>query len=496
MKRRGTGSGPRPLLGPLGMIVAVLLVGTIWAAPGAGAAPGNSRPPVVVIVLDEFPTTALINQAGAISPARFPNFSRLSREASWYPNHTTVSQWTYNAVPAILGGNYAPAQATLPDFGNYQQNLFTWSDAGGYRIDAEETATQLCPASICRDATRDRLEPSRFNTPLGFLRAKVAQHVKRSRANVLSRIRRLKIRPGRMVFRHLLLPHHPYSFLPDGRRYPNGPIPASPWGGLRVTQPIGNVRLGYQRMMLQIGYVDRMIGQLRRNALRQGKWKSMMLVVTGDHGIEHRPGFNWREVNARNLGSIAFAPLFIKYPGRLRGGRSTLATQAVDILPTIAREVGIKIPAGDGRPISDLSAEPRPVRMDAATFPFDQAVRSRNRAIRYRNGLLGRGGLFRLGPRRDLIGRRPGAVRLSGVNASLDSPGSYGRVRRGAASVPAMVTGTVRGIRAGRIVAVTVNGVIRGTAQVFRDGRKRRFGAMVDPATLRSRNRIRILLVR
>ena len=75
---------------------------------------------------------------------------------------------------------------------------------------------------------------------------------------------------------------------------------------------------------------------------RIGIWERAMVVVTADHGISFQGKAIYRRIAQKeNLGGVANPPLFIKYPGQRRGKVSTVHTQTIDIVPTIARQLGI-----------------------------------------------------------------------------------------------------------------------------------------------------------
>lgn len=450
---------------------------------------------MVMLVLDEFPSVALMNREGNIPKSRFPNFRRLSREAVWYPDNTTVAPHTQLAVPAMLTGDYPKSNLAFPVYSSYRQNLFTWMHSAGYRIAASEAATQLCPQAICPLPARKRLNPADYPDPVAFLNAKAYLNRFRARRGHLGWARQLRIRPGKLIYNHILLPHWPYEYLPSGQRYPWKQIPKiSPAGNPEVTASEGQVRLSYQRLLLQVGYVDRVIGALRRSAIRQGRWRSMMLVVTGDHGSDHRPGGFWRQITRESAGSTAFTPLFIKYPGSLTGGTSPLATKGIDIFPTIAAETGAGQPRTDGTPVPALPHRPRPLRIDGQTLSFSAALASRSAAERYRERLLGSRGLFDLGASSGLIGRKARGAKPRMPLAVPDDPAGFARTGPGATVVPAMLTGTVSP-RAGRFLAIAINGTVRATAEVFPERGSRRFGAMIAARFIRPGARIAIFQV-
>ena len=80
-----TTTGPRP--------------GPVRPAPPAKPARGPVNPPVVILLLDEFPADVLLGRDGRIDPVRYPNFARLAREGYWFPNATTVYDSTHQGDP-------------------------------------------------------------------------------------------------------------------------------------------------------------------------------------------------------------------------------------------------------------------------------------------------------------------------------------------------------------------------------------------------------------
>ena len=115
----------------------------------AEAARVDSKTPVVMISFDEFPVTSLMRPDGSIDAARYPNFARLAREATWFRNATTVADGTRWATPIVISGQL-PKKDALPTFQDYPQNLFT-ALGGGYRLHVTEPVTRLCPKKLCSD---------------------------------------------------------------------------------------------------------------------------------------------------------------------------------------------------------------------------------------------------------------------------------------------------------------------------------------------------------
>ena len=100
-------------------------------------------PPIIFIIFDEFPTTSLLNEHHQIDAARYPNFAALAGDATWFRNATTVSDSTYQAVPAILTGTY-PEPDRLPHAIDHPYNLFTLL-AGTYDLNTAGTLDPTLP---------------------------------------------------------------------------------------------------------------------------------------------------------------------------------------------------------------------------------------------------------------------------------------------------------------------------------------------------------------
>ena len=124
---------------------------------GASADVGGSDTPVVLLVLDEFPTSSIMRTDGSIDAELYPGFADLAADGTWYRNATTVSLRTFYAVPAILTGRY-PRDTVVPVASTYPVNLFTFL-GNSYDVDEGEALTRLCPTRICGGSGNDSLGP-------------------------------------------------------------------------------------------------------------------------------------------------------------------------------------------------------------------------------------------------------------------------------------------------------------------------------------------------
>src|SRR5262249_649799 len=149
-------------------------------------------------------------------------------------------------------------------------------------------------------------------------------------------------KPGLYVL-HSLLPHVPYPHSPSGRRY-----------GIEVPILRG-VQAGYwkqdwpalqsyQRYLLQTEYTDRALGYMMRRLRAAGLFDRALVIVVADHGVSFRHEQPRRLPTPGNLQDIAFVPLFVKLPHQRHGGVDDGLARTIDVVPTIARVLHIKIP--------------------------------------------------------------------------------------------------------------------------------------------------------
>jgi Sulfatase len=485
------------------LAVAVLLAGCagIGDEDPAESSSAERHPPVVVVVFDEFPADDLLGPDGQIDAERFPNFAELASMSTWFPNGHTVYDSTFKAVPSILDGRL-PKAGTAPDVRSHKPSVFHLMDRLGYEVFKVEPASAVCPPDICPGARTRRPgilarlagsgRPARFHQWLGAIRNRP--------------------RPA-FYFQHALLPHEPWLYLPSGRQ--SRPPGREPVDGINRLPGFDDPDLSvhnHQRHLLQVGYTDRLIGELIARLRRTGQLRRALIVVTADHGYSFQVGVRSRRlVSERNVEEIAPVPFFVKGPGQTEGGVDESLVRNVDIVATIADLLGTPVfYRQDGR--SAFSATTRARReFRIRTRDFAQEVRiglpeMERRRARWRGRwarLFGTGVqsrvlygdpwemAYRTGPHPELIGRQV---------SSLPATGAQTVTPRGTL-FPTRVTGEMRGVPFGehRDVAVAVNGRIRAVGRSFDLWWKgREFYSMVVPETsLRAgRNRIDLFEVR
>jgi sulfatase-like protein len=509
---------------PLVVLILFLVVSPVRGllfpsdAGGAVAGPERSTTPIVHVVLDEFAASTLTGADGKIDAKLFPNFARLARESTWYRNATTVDDLTAAAVPAQLSGSRAPAGA-LPTPNDYPRNLFTLFEHS-HDLTVVEPITALCPERLCgstRPGTADRLEALESDLSVVVKQLLYPEDLRKDlpaidrvwegfesdggdddvftsganlRRDVLARLARDDATEGfnkataalqspgarpPLIFLHSTLPHGPWRFLPDGKQYPTGSkgylgLDPDGWVG-----PQWQVDQGFQRHVLQVQYVDRLLGRLLDALHSSGVWDDAVVVVTADHGVAFVTGEPRRPVESRNIGAIAPVPFFVKLPGQSQGHVSDAAVRTMDVLPTIAKAAGIRLPwKAQGMPADERPVDPN-AKIDVShqgrlilAEPLSEVETQRRARDEVEASLL-RDGVYKLGPRPDLIGR---AVSAHGRPLTVDASSPL---------LPAFITGRAPGLEPETEIAVAVNGRIAQTTRIF--GRSS-YAALVPPSVL------------
>ena len=505
----------------------------------------DEAPNVVFIVLDEFPLSSLLDEDYEIDAGRYPNFSALAASSYWFRNTTTVSNQTMWAVPAIVAGTYPFEQGAVPTRRYYPNNLFTVL-SGRYDMTVFGRFLQLCPASACAydlavpAETAGRLaadsavvllhvilpEPLTRGLPTivgdwrGFARARqwrdFGDHAEPNQRHAefdrfLATVE--QDRDGRLYFLHSLLPHMPFEYVPSGHRYKAPDYQGREIGGKRLFEAAnrGFVNALYQRHLLQVGFVDDLIGRLVERLREQEIYDEALVIVTSDHGASYREGFPRRALTDGNEADIALVPLFIKLPGQQMGVVSDKNAQTIDILPTIADILSIELPFEvDGRSLLESDGPGRGgktfVHRNLTSFTLETLgdLTSRNQASVERKvsvfGAHTNDRLYGVGPFTHLLGanvsdlsvvsQRQVALRSSNLQR-------FDAVVRTRAELPLYVTGVLRARRSRPPqLAIAVNGVIAATTESYRENGAWAFASMLVEDGLRDgTNDVRVFII-
>lgn len=456
--------------------------------PSSDAVVGNKDVSVLNIVFDEFPLYSLLSDDGTINAERYPGFAALAAESTWYRNNVAESNFTHQAVPAILA-SAVPQQEGGPFLTQYPKNIFTVF-AGKTSVGGIEPVTSLCPKSVCQgpDEVNALFEFSRFKTFMrdasyvygqrvlppalrryvpsiegtwGGFGAVANKFKEQFDVGALSQVD--AIANGTQAFIddseqrvqvvHALVPHAPWRITPDNRV---APLSRS----ISTSNPESEdgVRDTYQTFLYQVAAADNVIVDVMSRLKKSGKWDNTMLVVTADHGISFVPTLPQRHTDfseKETISDIYRIPTFIKYPKQVNGVVSDCAMSNLDLLPTILETTGTKTSWNFGGKSVAQSCPTNRVREvvsatgETALMPggFDE-VRGR---LAYYSGMVGNKGPIRrvaaIGSSADLIGRPLSSDVINSEVATwmVNQKSSFKNVtnQRGG-KVPSLITGTIR----------------------------------------------------
>ncbi|MGH9112073.1 MAG: sulfatase-like hydrolase/transferase [Acidimicrobiales bacterium] len=517
--------------------------------PGHVAVPSLDGP-VVLIVLDEFPVTAIMRGDGTIIDTRYPNLARLAEETTWFRNAAGESRTTYVATPSILTGVRA-GEDELPILEDHPRNYFSlFGDR--YPVNRYELVTDMCPSEVCESpppqpmaqliddasivyqhrvlppAVRDSLPPldtgwgdfgddmpvganagvdavetppsTQRPGPMDQVREKTEEEIQNGQVSIFrNQIELIDAQPS-INFLHLVLPHHPYRLTPWG----DGQLPVT-----RLPDEISSgrnklpatddpaydfmFRQLYPLQAMQIGAVDELLGEMIDHLEATGAWDESLVVVMSDHGIDMTaPGFT-RRVDETNTDEIFRMPLFIKAPGQTEGLIDDAPASTVDVLPSIVDLLDIDTDwEFEGHSLFD-SSEPsidRRVRSDVEAA-FTLAAAHRAQFPRGEDWVS----LAAVGQGEDLVGNPVGDYRVgapSDLRWKPEAPDVLEDLSLADDPVPYIMEGDVSGgdERPPELV-VAVNGTLAGTLGGYLpDGKSWRFTGYVAPLFRDGRNEV------
>ena len=514
----------------------------------------GAKAPVVMVIFDEFPLVSLLNGRREIDPNLFPNLAELAAHSYWFRNATTNNESTLLSIPVILSGTL-PRQRPypLPVFREYPRNLFSLL-SGSHELRIRENVTGLNPRRtpapfgprfrlLVEDLTVAYLHlllpaswASRWLPPVTqtwnqFLNPGAPGPIRRAwkdfRVDWSRRADRFRnfvesIRGGEqpaLYFLHSMLPHASWIYLPSGKFYSLSERPgvAGVVGpnnqGRDVNQWLEDpwlVAQSYQRHILQVMFLDRLVGELVQRLREQNLYDSTLLVLTADHGASFRPGDSRRLVTGTNFMDIISVPLIIKAPGQQQGIVSDRNVESMDILPTLVEILGIETDWPlEGRSALAAAAPERPQKIvysdDGEEHTFDSRLEARWRSLDRKlalfgdtNGELSVQDLYRIGPHAQLVGERPDPLvqGQSDLTAEIDGSHLFRQVDLDSSFLLSRISGRVldsQDSAIDRTLAIGVNGTVGAVTQITRLDGEPVFSAVVPESAFRAgSNRVRI----
>lgn len=507
----------------------------------------GAQAPVVLVVFDEWSVISILDGEGGIDRQRLPNLARLADSATWYPNATAASNMTSSAVPAILTG-LRPEREQLPIAEDHPINLFTLL-APSHDLFAMEQVTSLCPPQLNQFEQQSHSFVRRFGLLVSDLRfvwlsltlpkpwagrlppldrtwsgfglsgsqtalppserQLARSHPHRRNDERVTDFRRFVDSlepPGAnpsLYFAHVLLPHGPWEYLPSGRRYArsrsyglhDGAWTADPW----------TVRNHEKRYLLQVQFVDRLIGELMTRLESLDLFDRSLIAITADHGASFQPGKSLRlpspDASGDQLLDLVGVPLIIKAPLQDQPKIDDSEFPLVDLMPRMLELAGARPGALAHRP--PTSTEPLLFGEHAASLeiPADRSPWRRAR-VAAQTELLGKANdPATIGTLRDLHGRAVSElpIRNGEIRARLDQPGAWDDVDRGARFVPAIVEATLNAPvdQANQSVVVAINGIVADSVRPYTgaSGHSRISALLPDDLLRPGRNQVDLFLV-
>ena len=555
---------------PLILLIVFLFVSPVSDLVTAGDAEakdvkGGSNAPIVFLGLDEFPGTSILDSKGQIDAQRYPGLAELAKSSTWFPNAHSIYDSTSRAWPAIMDGNYPVKEKRLPTAADHPNSIFAILGKS-HAMNVSEEATTVCPRDLCKDERQDEPFADRIRSITDDL-SLVYKHMvappaieedldtvsetwgdfggggggsgagsgaasasgsdqgdggKKTLANLRGgRTERLDewigsikdTRRPTLNFKHLLLPHVPWQYLPDGRTYSPAGTDPIPQISRQSYEDQGQVDVLQQRHLLQVGFVDREIQRLIAHLKKEGLWDKSMVVLTADHGVSFRKDqFDRRKANETNVDELAPVPLFIKAPGQDKGKVDRANVETTDVLPTILDILNIKSPdETDGKSAFSPAVRNRDefkmlkrdlsgwIRMPESEFEQRKAQKVRERIAKFGEGDDGPQRVYRIGPNQQLIGQKAQSAGPSQSKVALTGRGAYANVNPDGPTIPSWVTGRVSGGSAQpQDIAVAVNGTIRAVGNTFKlaTGGGQLVGVLVPESSFRKgRNTVEVFEV-
>jgi hypothetical protein len=516
---------------------------------------GVATAPIVVVLLDELPSNTLVDDNDKLDAKRFPGFGELAKNATWFKNAYTVYDSTERAQPAIMDGDL-PAKDRQPISSDHPNSIFSLFGKS-HRMNVDEEATAVCSRDLCTDTIGDEPYGKRLSSmaeDLGLVwlhvvsppdiendlasvsenwgnfggggSAQVPSTSQASPVNTRANLNRGRsarfqewmdrIVPGRrpaLNFKHTLMPHVPWQYLPSGQLYRRQPNDAIPGLSNQAFEDQGQLDVLLQRHFLQAGFADLELQRLWKKLKADGLWDQSLIVVAADHGVAFPHKRERRRLNRQTAAEIAPIPLFMKAPGQRTAKVDDAWVETIDILPTIFDILNLDPRVKmDGRSAFSEEVQSRDelrflIRntFETLKIPAADFTRERKAIIDRNNRLFGSGAdgpdrIYRIGPHPELIGQ-PASAAGPPLDVELADAGDYENVDPASGYVPAHIVASVNGPdRHPRDIAVAVNGTIQAVGNTFKlavgDSGELVSVMVPESAFQKGRNRVEVLLQR
>ncbi len=468
-----------------------------------------TTPPVVMLLIDEMPIAMIEKRPGVIDAGRFPNLARLSRQSTWYQNAISPSDSTVIAAPTLLAGKVPMNSDTPPGSPDYPDNFFTVLDRSGYDVYGNEWITDLCPHDVCPRTrglgsrlTRLLTNGWEFGRPIPLPNGRDLREAAlfRDRHDPLPGqaervddfVEAIEVGENSALLLHVMLPHVPWVYLPDGRIMNGNSATAELLG------EENDVKGQLQRMMLQAEFLDSQIGRVIRTMKQAGIWEQSLFIAVADHGATMQAGLPRRQATPENVGWVLPVPLFIKYPGQPRGKTAKRPVSSSNLMPTFYEVLGLQPDDESLDPATrSLNSDQPPLtEVDVITtlgepfsVPTAEVARQFRRAVTHVNSLFPATSIYVGGGKGNLLGEPvAGQKSLKRLEFTSDEPDLYDDVDLAAPTLPVFITGVVSrsGLTTESSLVIAVNDQAAGTTKPWESGGTFRITAIADPNAFRN----------
>lgn len=508
------------------------------------ATEANSETPVTILILDELSSTTLMDPSQNIDAIRYPNLAALAAQSHWFRNATTVADSTTAAVPVIFTGRFPGPDKRMPNSSQMPQNLFSFLHRS-HVINAVESVTWLRHSQICSeepDTIIERLSSlaqdvgyiylqiilprdtaarfpavtqtwANFNasSPVdvfneadmgdAILKASLTDDTKTFSAFIASIVTPLPSasKPVANIM-HIVFPHIPYQHLPSGKKYNSkGAEPGLSTFTGAWSNDEWAVRQHYQRYLLQLQYVDTLIGRLLQKLKDTHLYDPSLIVLASDHGASFRADTFRRRLTRENYADILPVVFLAKLPFQNEAHVTDHNVETIDILPTLADALGLPLPFpvdGHSALNTHLPAREtkRALRADTGeVMQFEPNMAAKYKRLSWQLDMFGHGSddVFTHGPLQHLVGTPLANLPIqkdSNVSLVIDNTASYKKVNTGHRKIPARVTGQVEppSLERPAYIAIGVNGLVRAITKTHsKQQGKIRFTAMLPASALK-----------
>ena len=306
-----------------------------------------------------------------------------------------------------------------------------------------------------------------------------------------------------LYFTHVVFPHFPWTLAPSGATYelasplydqltaiPGLRKEGDHWGGDAFL-----VRQGLQRHLLQVGYLDRLVGEMIDRLQATGLWDQAVVVLLADHGVSFIPDRPRRGPTPENLDEIYRVPLFIKTPGQKQGEIRDDNVLLIDVLPTLVDILGVRTDwAFEGRALFGDAPAPEVKRVTEAPggmmpVSIEGLLRLAARNAAIFNHRMGWPGVAAVGELGSLVGLPRGELPgewSDNLEWRLDQAQDLQQVRFASGYLPLRLTGEMifpPGQPMPGEVLILLNGRVAGIGGGFEcSGRVCRFSALLAEA--------------